>query len=87
MLRSWHNRARHPIRRSWKKLDIILSTSTEPQFFIDRPHESPFNVGVTLQLGGLPAGAGRPPQRAPSAAAGDGDVERLVPAGRAAIRS
>ena len=39
-----------PIRRSWKKLDIILSTSTEPQFFIDRPHESPFNVGVMLPL-------------------------------------
>ena len=50
MLRSWHGLRAHPIRRSWKKLDIILSTSTEPQFFIDRPHESPFNVGVTLPL-------------------------------------
>lgn len=50
MLRSWHNRRADPTRRSWKKLDIILSTSTEPQFFIDRPHESPFNVGVTLRL-------------------------------------
>jgi hypothetical protein len=50
MLRSWHNRRADPTRRTWKKIDIILSTSTEPQFFIDRPHESPFNVGVTLQL-------------------------------------
>ena len=50
MLRSWHNRRADPIRRCWKKLDIILSTSTEPQFFIDRPHESPFNVGVTLRV-------------------------------------
>jgi hypothetical protein len=50
MLRSWHNRRADPIRKSWKKLDIILSTSTEPQFFIDRPHESPFNVGVTLRV-------------------------------------
>ena len=50
MLRSWHNRRADPTRRSWKNLDIILSTSTEPQFFIDRPHESPFNVGVTLRL-------------------------------------
>jgi hypothetical protein len=50
MLRSWHNRRADPTRRSWKKLDIILSTSTEPQFFIDRAHESPFNVGVTLRL-------------------------------------
>src|SRR5262249_26304145 len=47
MFRSWHGLRAHPIRRSWKPLDIILSTSTEPQFFIDRPHESPFNVGVT----------------------------------------
>ena len=36
--------------RGWKKLDIVLSTSTEPQFFIERPHESPFNVGVVLPL-------------------------------------
>jgi len=50
MLRSWHGLRAHPIRRSWKNLDIILSTSTEPQFFIDRPHESPFNVGVVLPL-------------------------------------
>ena len=50
MLRSWHGLRAHPLRRGWKKLDIILSTSTEPQFFIDRPHESPFNVGVILPL-------------------------------------
>ena len=50
MLRGWHNRRADPTRRMWKRLDIILSTSTEPQFFIDRPHESPFNVGVTLRL-------------------------------------
>ena len=35
MLRSWHGLRAHPVRRSWKNLDIILSTSTEPQFFID----------------------------------------------------
>jgi len=50
MLRSWHGLRAHPTRRSWKNLDIVLSTSTEPQFFIDRPHESPFNVGVVLPL-------------------------------------
>ena len=50
MLRSWHGLRAHPARKSWKNLDIILSTSTEPQFFIDRPHESPFNVGVMLPL-------------------------------------
>ena len=50
MLRSWHGLRAHPGRRTWKNLDIILSTSTEPQFFIDRPNESPFNVGVVLPL-------------------------------------
>jgi hypothetical protein len=50
MLRSWHGLRAHPARRDWKKLDIFLSTSTEPHFFIDRPHESPFNVGVRLPL-------------------------------------
>jgi hypothetical protein len=50
MLRSWHGLRAHPVRRAWKSLDIILSTSTEPQLFIDRPHESPFNVGVVLPL-------------------------------------
>ena len=50
MLRSWHGLRAHPVRRGWKNLDMILSTSTEPQFFIDRPHESPFNVGVVLPL-------------------------------------
>ena len=50
MLRSWHSLRANPLRRAWKKLDIVLSTSTEPQFFIERPHESPFNVGVILPL-------------------------------------
>ena len=50
MLRSWHGLRAHPTRRDWKKLDIFLSTSTEPQFFIARPYESPFNVGVVIPL-------------------------------------
>ena len=79
MLRSWHNRRADPMRRSWKKLDIILSTSTEPQFFIDRPHESPFNVGVTLRLEDFRAGAGRAPERDPSATARVGRRRAPVP--------
>ena len=50
MLRSWHGLRAHPVRRSWKRLDIVLSTSTEPNLFIERPHESPFNVGVMIPL-------------------------------------
>jgi AAA-like domain/TIR domain len=77
MLRSWHNRRADPIRRHWKKLDIILSTSTEPQFFIDRPHESPFNVGVTLRVEDFdPEQVGVLNARHPRPLSG-GDIERL----------
>ncbi len=50
MLRSWHGLRAHPVRKGWKNVDIILSTATEPQLFIERPHESPFNVGIVLPL-------------------------------------
>jgi hypothetical protein len=50
MLRSWHGLRPNPTRKGWRRLDIVLSTSTEPEFFIDRPHESPFNVGLILSL-------------------------------------
>lgn len=77
MLRGWHNRRADPTRRLWKQLDIILSTSTEPQFFIDRPHESPFNVGVTLRLEDFqPEQVGRLNALHPRPLAA-GDLERL----------
>jgi hypothetical protein len=51
MLRSWHNARANPLRKkTWKKLDLLLVTSTEPYLFIDRDHESPFNVGEVLPL-------------------------------------
>jgi hypothetical protein len=51
MLRSWHNARANPLRKkTWKKLDLVLVTSTEPYLFIDRDHESPFNVGEVLPL-------------------------------------
>lgn len=47
MLRSWHNsRADTP---AWKKLDLVLVTSTEPYQFIDNLNQSPFNVGEKLE--------------------------------------
>jgi hypothetical protein len=77
MLRSWHNRRADPTRRTWKKIDIILSTSTEPQFFIDRPHESPFNVGVTLQLEDFELEQVRRLNAIHPRPLGSGDVDRL----------
>jgi hypothetical protein len=51
MLRSWHNRRADPLKKKlWKNLDLVLVTSTEPYLFIDRDHESPFNVGEVIHL-------------------------------------
>ncbi|MDJ0676305.1 MAG: AAA-like domain-containing protein [Calothrix sp. MO_167.B42] len=48
MLRSWHNsRATMPI---WKKLDLVLVTSTEPYELIPDLTQSPFNVGEVIEL-------------------------------------
>lgn len=48
MLRSWHNsRATDP---RWKRLDLALVTSTEPYQLIDNLNQSPFNVGLVLDL-------------------------------------
>src|SRR5205823_3901223 len=50
MLRSWHNERALPSDTPWRKLDLILVTSTEPYQFIDNPHDSPFNVGEVIRL-------------------------------------
>jgi hypothetical protein len=50
MLRSWHNNRALPGANPWKRLDLVLATSTEPHMFIDPTGGSPFNVGATLAL-------------------------------------
>ena len=48
MLRTWHN------DRAWDinlaQMSLFLSSSTEPQLFIDNPHQSPFNVAEPILL-------------------------------------
>lgn len=48
LLRSWFNRRADDER--WDKLSTIMVISTEPYLLISDIHESPFNVGVTLNL-------------------------------------
>ena len=51
MLRSWHNnRAVKPI---WKRIDLVLVTSTEPYQLIENLNQSPFNVGQIIELADL----------------------------------
>jgi hypothetical protein len=48
MLRSWHNnRARLP---EWTRLNLALVTSTEPYQLIADLNQSPFNVGIVVEL-------------------------------------
>lgn len=48
MLRSWHND--RAIKPNWKRLDLLLVTSTEPYQLISNLNQSPFNVGEIIQL-------------------------------------
>jgi hypothetical protein len=48
MLRSWcDNRATRPI---WKKLDLVLVTSSPIHQLITNSYQSPFNTGITIAL-------------------------------------
>jgi hypothetical protein len=48
LVRSWHNRrASHS---QWEKLNIVMVISTEPYLLIDDINQSPFNVGLDLEL-------------------------------------
>lgn len=48
MLRTWHNN--RASKAKWKRLDLVVVTSTEPYYFIDNMHQSPFNVGEVIEL-------------------------------------
>jgi serine/threonine protein kinase len=48
LLRSWHNCRAWD--EAWEKLNLILVISTEPYLLIDDIHQSPFNVGLRLEL-------------------------------------
>ena len=49
-MRSWHNRRTLDPDGPWSRLTIALAYATEAHLFITDPNQSPFNVGVRLQL-------------------------------------
>jgi hypothetical protein len=53
LLRSWHNR--RALRQVWQKFNMVLVISTEPYLLIDDVYQSPFNVGLDLDLADLDA--------------------------------
>ncbi len=48
-VRAFYNRGAYDA--TWKKIYWLLSTSTEPSFFIDDLSQSPFNIGLRVTLG------------------------------------
>jgi len=50
MLRSWHGKRALTTVPAWRRLDLVLVTSTEPNLLIDNLNQSPFNVGERLEL-------------------------------------
>ena len=50
MLRLWHNN-RVPLTPAWEDLDLALAISTEPYLLIDQSDRSPFNVGLSVEMG------------------------------------
>jgi len=48
MLRSWHNNRAD--KKKWRQLDLVVVTSTDPYYYIEDLHQSPFNVGEVIEL-------------------------------------
>lgn len=54
MLRSWVNLTK--TSEDWKRFSLAMAISTEPGLLIDNLSQSPFNVGITLELRDFTAG-------------------------------
>jgi DNA-binding SARP family transcriptional activator len=50
LVRSWHNRRALDPEGPWKRLSLVISYATEAHLFIKDLNQSPFNVGVRVNL-------------------------------------
>jgi len=48
LVRSWHNRRAY--HKQWDNFNIVMVISTEPLLLIDDINQSPFNVGLRIEL-------------------------------------
>lgn len=78
MLRAWHGKRAVPTAKAWKKLDLVLVTSTEPKLFIENLHQSPFNVGEQIELSELSVAEVAELNRRHSRVLGPEDERRLL---------
>lgn len=75
MLRNWHTS--RALQRDWKRLDLVLVTSTEPYMFIDNLTQSPFNVGQNVELEDFTAAQMRALNEKHASPLTTGDEQRL----------
>ncbi len=62
LLRSWHEKRAYPsaANRAWQHLSLVVACATEARLYIRDLNQSPFNVGVRVELGDFdPAQAAR----------------------------
>ena len=50
LLRTWHNNRSSKPQEEWERLTILIAYATEPHLFITSLDQSPFNVGLKLNL-------------------------------------
>ncbi|WP_309713075.1 AAA-like domain-containing protein [Armatimonas sp.] len=50
LLRSWHDKRTQLASRTWRRLKIVVVTSTEAVLFLKDLNQSPFNVGLKIEL-------------------------------------
>ncbi|HRK20269.1 MAG TPA: AAA-like domain-containing protein [Fimbriimonadaceae bacterium] len=50
LVRSWHNRRALDPEGPWKRLSLLISYATEAHLFIKDLNQSPFNIGVRVNL-------------------------------------
>jgi DNA-binding SARP family transcriptional activator len=50
LFRSWHNQAALDGDGPWARLTLVMAYASEAHLFITDPNQSPFNVGVRLEL-------------------------------------
>jgi hypothetical protein len=57
MLRVWHNKRAEDLQGTWRRLGLVIAHTIDPGQWLDNVTESPFNVGLRLELEDFDAAA------------------------------
>ncbi|NEO78098.1 MAG: hypothetical protein F6J99_18425 [Moorea sp. SIO4G3] len=76
LIRAWHNE--RPFEEQWEKLNLVLAYSTEAFLFIQDLNQSPFNVGISIELGDLSRSQVEEMNRKHNSIARSGELNSLI---------